>query len=292
MKLIKKSLLKWTVLLFIVLLQLLTVLVLKNTERFNVAIDQFLEDPEFIHGEQHWKTLGGGKASYNNNSVSMVNEEQDVFAIYQNFLVEESGFYFVELNLEVLNLNVNSEFNGRVEVLLVYRNESGKRNGDGKIIFTTDINTAKDYYSEMIHLGDEVGSVDFAVRFNKASGKITVDSPVVSKLSESSSYGKVSAALIILWCVILCALGVVAIRFFSTRQFIFIGVMASIALVGVLLPADIMNAVYNQLSAFVPLSILERFAEVLAELFGYEISASSISTVSYTHLTLPTKRIV
>ena len=72
---------KWLLLLVVVLTQLLTVVLLKNTERFYVEKQQLLSDPEFVHGDTLWRQDGVRYVSHNGAAISLVNEVQGVHFI-------------------------------------------------------------------------------------------------------------------------------------------------------------------------------------------------------------------
>lgn len=275
LKITKTNVIKWLVLVAVVLLQVLTVVLLTNTERFYVEKQQLLNDPEFVQGTAFWKQDGNGFIQHNGSAVSVVSDEKISHAIYQTIPIEESGHFTVSFESAISNVSTVAEGYGGAELVVVYRNKLGSTNGHGKRLFMASGTRPMAPYSRTLHLGREIGSVDIAARLRNASGKFTVMNLQVSQLQELSLFKKIKYALIALWLLVFSAFVWIAFRVLSLPQTILLGGALVVGLVGVMLPDGLMTSVNSLVSSLLPTRLIASAGNALAGLFGYSSLGSS-----------------
>jgi hypothetical protein len=274
-KITKTNVTKWLVLAAIVLLQLLTVVLLTNTERFYIKKQQVLNDPEFVQGNTFWKENGNGFIQHNGSAVSVVSDEKASHAIYQTIPIEEPGHFTVSFEGAISNVATVAEGYGGAELVVVYRNKLGSTNGHGKRLFLASGTLPMVPYSRTLHLGREIGSVDIAARLKNASGKFTVMNLQVSQLQELPLFKKIKYALIALWVLVFAAFVWVAFRVLSLTQTILLAGALVVGLVGVMLPDGLMASVNGLVSSLLPTRLIGAAGNALAGLFGYSSLGSS-----------------
>ena len=269
------AVIKWTALLLLMLIQLVTVVLLINTERFYIEKQQLLKDPEFIGNKGLWQQKGEGTVLHNGRSISIVNDGFANHAVFQTVPIERSGHYTVSFDVAMNQVQGVAEGYGRAEVFVIYRNELGSTYGGGKRIFTASGTAPLTSYIEPVYLADNIGSVDLTARLNNASGKFTFASPVFSRLQEFALYKKVRASLVVLWGFIFLGLAFVAWRVFPRLHAIVLGGALTVAVVGVLLPESMLDPIYRIVEHIIPASFLSNIGQTLAGLFGYADLAGS-----------------
>ena len=169
------------------LIQLVTVVLLINTERFYIEKQQLLKDPEFIGNQGLWQQKGKGAVVHNGKSISIVNDGFAYHAIFQTVPIERSGHYTVSFDAAMNQVKGVAEGYGRAEVFVIYRNELGSTYGGGKRIFTASGTAPLTSYSQPVYLAENIGSVDLTARLNNACLLYTSPSPRDGLLSRMQS---------------------------------------------------------------------------------------------------------
>lgn len=269
LKISKSTVTKWLVLIAIVLIQFLTVVLLKNTERFYVEKQQLLNDPEFLQADTYWRQQGEGYVQPNGKAISLVNDEKANHFISQTVPIEQPGHYRVNFEAAVHNVASVAKNYGGAEVIVVYRNSGGMTNGHGKRLFLESGSKPLAPYSRTIHLGREIGSVDIAARLKNASGKLTVSSIELSRLQELPLFKRIKFALLAIWVLLFAAFGWVALRVFTRTHAILLAGVLFVGLVGVLLPDGLMTSLNSLVKGLLPTTVIAAAGKVLANLFGY-----------------------
>jgi VanZ family protein len=265
----KATAIKWTALALLLVVQLVTVLLLTNTQRFYVEKEQLLRDPEFVGGEAIWKQKGKGFVQHNGSALAIVNEEIGYHAVYQTVPLERPGHYTVSFEAALSQVKGVAENYGNAEFFAVYRNELGAATGKGKKLFSATGTRSMAPYQQSFYMGSDVGSVDIMARLNNVSGKLTFSSPVLSRLQEFPLYQKVRAALVMLWLLIFAVFAYVVWRVYPRTQALALGGVLSIAVVGVLLPDSIISSAYGALQSVLPVTLIASIGNMLTGLFGY-----------------------
>jgi hypothetical protein len=275
LKITKTTVVKWMVLAAVVLLQLLTIVLLTNTERFYVEKQQLLNDPEFVQGGTFWKENGNGFIQHNGSAVSVVSDTKTSHAIYQTIPIEEPGHFTVSFESAISNVATVAEGYGGAELVVVYRNKLGSTNGHGKRLFLASGSRPMSPYSHTLHLGREIGSVDISARLKNASGKFTVMNLQVSQLQELPLFKKIKYALMALWTLVFALFVWIAFRVLALPQTILLGGVLVVGLVGVMLPDGLMTSVNSIVSNLLPTNLIAKAGNALAGLFGYGTLGSS-----------------
>jgi len=265
----KVTVIKWMALLALVLVQLATIVLLKNTERFYVEKQQLLQDPEFVNGPAFWRQDGAGDVLHNGKAISIVNDRTGHQSIFQTLPIDRPGHYTISFDAAMNSVKGVASNYGRAEVLVIYRDQQGSTYGAGKKLFAVAGSRPMTPYSYTLYLAGNIESVDFAMRLNNASGRFTVVNPVFSRLQEFPFYKKVKVVLSVLWGLIFVGLAITAWRNFSRSHALILGAALGIAVVGVLLPENIMTSLYGTIGIVVPTSLLSAVSQTLTGLFGY-----------------------
>ena len=260
---------KWLVLLAVVLTQLLTVVLLKNTERFYVEKQQLLSDPEFVQGDAFWRQQGDGYIQHNGKTISLINDVKGNHFISQTVPIDQSGHYAVSFEAAIGNVAGATQNYGGAEVIVVYRNQQGSTNSHGKRLLLATGTRPMATYSRTLHLGGEIGSVDIAARLKNASGKLTVSNFVVSRLQELPLFKKIKYALIAVWVLVFAAFGWIALRVLSRPQATLLTGTLTVGLVGVLLPDGLMTSLNSLVETLLPAALITATGNALAGLFGF-----------------------
>lgn len=268
-KITKTIVIKWLVLAVVVLLQLLTILLLTNTERFYVEKQQLLNDPEFVQGAVFWKQSGNGYLQHNGKTVSVISDEKASHAIYQTLPIEQPGHFTVSFESAISNVATVAEGYGGAELVVVYRNKLGSTNGHGKRLFLASGTRPMAPYSRTLHLGSEIGSVDIAVRLKNASGKFTVTNLQVSQLQEFPLFKKIKFTLFAMWLSVFVVFGWIAFRVLALPQTVVLSGVLVVGLVGVMLPDGLMTSLNGIVSSLLPTTLIAAAGNALAGLFGY-----------------------
>ena len=271
MQIDKNFSIKWRVLLLVFSLQILTVTILKNTERFCVDRQQLLADPEFVKIDDSWTQDGNGTTRHGDKKITVVNSEKTYHAVFQEFSIERAGYYQASFDAATENISLSGEGQGGAEVFFIYRTAGGERNGSGRKLFSAYGTRDMHSYVRTVYIGEEVGSVDFSVRINSASGELTIANPVVSQLQESSFFKKTKASLVVLWVFIWASFAFTAVRYLPRVHLVLLGATLSIALLGVLLPEKFMSSLYGYIIAVIPTTLVKMFGVILESVFGYSL---------------------
>ena len=209
MKIKKVVLIKWLVLLLVVFVQLITVVLLKNTDRFYVEKKQLLLDPQFSQINKYWTQDVNGLVEFSGNGISIVSQRSGFDAIFQTISHDTGAHYNVSFDIALQSIDPAVPGKGGAELFLIHREDTDEYSGRGKRLFSGVGEMAMTSFSQTVYVGSEVGSFDFAARVNRATGVFTLSNPVVSLLQELPYYKKIKAALIALWCLIFGGLAII-----------------------------------------------------------------------------------
>ncbi len=262
-------------LLLVVLVQLLTFALLQNTERFYVEQQQLLIDPQFTQLDEYWVQDGDGLIKRKGNAISIINQSKGFHAILQTITHDAAGHYNISFDVSLKNIDVLNPGKGGAELFVIYRADTGEYNGRGKRLFSGVGEMSTTSYNQTIYIGNENGSFDFAARVNRASGVFTLSNPVVSSLQENLRYNNIITMLAVLWFFILVGISIVSARFFTRPLLLVLVIMLGIALIGVLLPENLVKSLYGQVATFLPMSVVKTIGGALAGAFGFPQLGSS-----------------
>ncbi len=259
----KVTLAKWLALIVVLLLQIFTVVVLNNTERFYVERGQLLLDAEFLHGEQFWQESGTGNFQLNGGAITLYNDQPSYYSIFQTVPIKSAGHYSVSFDTATKDVKPSAVNKGGADVAVIHRNKLGSKSGHVKGLFAATGTRSFGPHTQTFYLGSEVGSVDLTLRLNSATGRFTLSGLTMSQLQKFPAYKAVETGVIVLWGIIIASFLLVVVRSLSRIQSLVSAATLIVALIGVLLPE-------------VPITTLNRFVETLIPSAILGLGVSSI----------------
>jgi len=262
---------KWHALTAILGIAVATLLALGFLDRFYVEKEQLLKDPTFLSGPSHWKNEGSSDISYEQETLRITNVEALSHNVFQNIAVDTPGYYNFSFEAGVNNVVParNDEWaSGNITV--IFRDDAGERTGS-QIILALVGSQELTPYSESLLLKNEYDSVDFAIRLYSATGQFLISNPVVSELGELAFYKIVKILIIFLWVAVFLILVLVVARIATRLQVSIIFIVFALTIIGVMLPAELLNGLNQKIATSLPQSFLTSIREFAMYLnFGFE----------------------
>jgi len=253
------------------LLALVSLLLLNSIDRFYVAEEQLLQDPDFFSNDSHWKNDDANAVSFSGNTLVVSNGGATSHKVFQNVVVDTPGFYKFSFDAGVNNVVPGSEevwASGNISI--IFRDESGERTGSYMIMALSGSQELTPF-SKTLLLQSEYRSVDFAIRLYNASGQFLVANPVMSQLQELKMYKIARVLIAVAWIAVLVILVVVALRVASWLQVSLVLGIGAVTIVGVMLPVEMLTDLNQKIATLVPQFFLDKVRELLQQFnFGDE----------------------
>lgn len=260
---------KWLALLLVLGLSVTTIYTLKNMHRFFTVEKQILIDPQFRDGDRFWGHFGASGLTNLQGRLRLYSDATTNSKVVQNVPIRSVGkpvFVYLSLNASSNKIVAKDSSGAGGGVLLVYRNEQGAViSGDRVLLLEGSSQTAN--YSHIESLKETVSSVDVVFRLSHARGSMTISNPFLSTLIERPFYKAIEALLLFFWVVVVVAVFVIALPLLKVMHLGMFLFLAGLALVGVLLPEQLMGVVTQKLVSLVPNGVADAFHDQLARIY-------------------------
>lgn len=249
-------------------LALVTQFCMQHLERFYVSETQLLVDPQYSAGGSHWDEKGRGVTSFLDNRVTIINSADVNHSVFQNIKVDALEYYRFSIKAGVEGVVPgSSEDWALASVYVIYRDETGNRIGSSSI---SRLKGSKQplTYSKQLLMMKSVSSIDLAFRLLRAEGKFTVSEPVVSRLQEYLFFKILRILIIFAWLVFAAVTAWMVFRVLKVWQMLLYIVLVGIALVGTMMPGDLLSDLTVKIADLLPESLLVGMQAVLSGVYG------------------------
>lgn len=278
---------KWAILVTALLFSVLTYFFTHFVVRFGVEKEQLLRNDTFAHGAAEWQEEGSEVVDFGNNQVKIANSPGASHAVSQNIVVDVPAFYRFGYTLQVNEVVPDSpEEWALASVAVIYYDADGKRSGSRMLSSLSGTEPPRRFSEELL-LRESVASVDFSVRLYRAGGELILSDPVVSQLRELTVYKALMISVIVLWTMLSAFIVYLLMRFFRAGQVLTLAAMASIALIGVMMPETTMTELTHKLAGEVPGPSLVHLRSILSVLYAdNKFSAAGTEVSKLGHFTI------
>lgn len=261
------DLLKWLAILLSLVLSSVTFLSLNYLDRFYVEREQLLRDSNFLSGNRYWKHKGSSQVAYSADRLIITNIERGYHKVYQNVSIDAPGYYRFEYDAGVKGVvtGKKEDWTGG-NIAIIFRNNAGERTGSHMLTALRGTKRLSPY-SVILHVKKEYENVDFAIRLYDAKGRLVVANPVMSKLQEYPFYKSVRISIVIAWLLMVLALTIFALRVASLRQALLAILIGGVAVVGVMLPPEMITDANYKLANALPETVLVTARAILSKIY-------------------------
>jgi len=263
-----------------VVLASVTIFCMQYLERFFVAEEQLLIDPQFSAKNVHWDEKGGGVATFQNNQLTISNIPATNKNVFQNIKVDVPAYYRFEFKAGVDEvIPASTEEWALATIVVIYRNEAGERIGSRTITSLKGTQALKSY-SEKLLLMKPVSSIDLAFRILRAEGILFIAEPVVSHLKEYPFFKILRMIVVAAWIVFAAFVAWMGFQVLQVWQLLLISGLVVIALLGTLVSGPLITNLSLKIVSLLPESFLALTLSVLSPIYGESNLANGGAWVS------------
>ena len=274
---------RWLLLLWLLTSAAVTYFSMSNFEQFFVVDQQILNDPNFHEMGRYWKQKKQSKISYSGSSINIDNTVVSSDVIVQQITL--GGPVFVRFAVEAGGENIvpgEKPWSGG-SVAIIYYGEDGDRIGQSTLVTLKSAGPIQPY-SKVVYLNKNVVSVDVTVRLLSAKGRFSARYPELSILAELPRYETMKMLLVYYWCFVAFSFLILLYKIFPFRFFVGIGSLSVVAIVGIILPGEIITgfnqSLFNQLPEGLAV-IVQRLSVIVLGSFDSTAPSAGISKLGH-----------
>ena len=247
---------RWASLFISLLLVAATYFSLTTFDRFVPVIDQMIVNPLFLDGMQHWREEGSGNVLPNKTNVTIKSMGTGTYMVFQTVPIDMPGYYRISFRAraEQIAIDPNAGSWAGPGILLRYVKDDGKRKYGTPTFIPSGAGQNNFQLNKFVQ--KDATAVDVGIWIREASGQILLESISLSKLEQTRSYGFLKIITLVVWSLIGVALVVSAVRAMSIFNFLGVVTLCGVALLGALMPEELLKQVIQNLSAIFPQNLL------------------------------------
>lgn len=275
---------RWLFLLWLLISAAVTYFSMSNLEHFVVVDHQILNDPNFREADRYWKQKKKSTISYSGSSINIDNTVVSSEVIAQHINI--SGPVFVRLSVEVGSEAIfpnEKPWSGGSVAIIYYGKDRTARLGQNTLVTLKRAGPIRSY-SKVLYLNKNVESIDVTLRLLNAKGQFSARNPKLSILAELPNYVTVKMLLVYYWCFVAFSFLILLYKIFPIRFFVGIGSLSVVAIVGIILPGEIITgfnqSLFNQLPEGLAV-IVQRLSVIVLGSFDSTAPSAGISKLGH-----------